>query len=248
MNKSPILNEDLLRKTQAATIIAKALNYNPSVGETPTEIIERALINTPELTPTQAKTLQEMLKLVESFGIPYDNLLEFVDEESEDDMSDSEIDDMIKHIDDWDDIMDVYDPSELGIVDDETGEEVQGDLSGEMTESTELNEVLSRVERIRARMRFHRTSAKRERKLKVALKKKSSGATINHRARRLAVKTMEARLSKGRDIKTLSVAEKERIERIVQKRSKLVGRMALKLTSRVRTIERDRLSHHSYTK
>jgi len=260
--KKPVINEDLMRKTHAATIIAKSLGYQPNEGETPKQIIERALEHTPIMSPDQLKTLTEMLKLAESVGISYDHDLMPVitetviqemkapiaaSEDDEDDMSDSEIDDMIKHINDWDDVMDAYEPGELGIIDDETGEEVQGDMSDELSES-ELNEVLSRVERIKSRMRFHRTSAKRERKLKVALKRKSSGATINKRARHLAVKTMEARLAKGRNIATLSVPEKERIERIVQKRSKLVGRMAMKLTSRVRQIERDRLSHKSYTK
>ena len=42
--------------------------------------------------------------------------------------------------------------------------------------------------------------------------------------------------------------EKERIERTIQKRKKVIDRMALKLAPRIRKIENDRLSHKKVTK
>ena len=205
-----------------------------------------------------------MLELVEEVGIKFDRDLipaiqsELIVQEAmpvikvqqpsdEEEMSDEELEDMIKHIQDWDHIVDVYDPEELAIVDQDTGEAIDDDLSDDLSEDA-LNEVLSRVERLKAKVRFARTSAKRQRKAVVALKRHSSSATIAKRARRLAVKTMETKLSKGKPLNTLSVPEKERIERIIQKRKNIIGRLAMKLTSRVKNIERTRLSHSSFTK
>jgi hypothetical protein len=64
----------------------------------------------------------------------------------------------------------------------------------------------------------------------------------------MAVNKIKTRLARGKPLASLSVPEKMRIEKIVQKRSKLIGRLALKLTSRIRTIERNRLTHKSFTK
>jgi hypothetical protein len=129
-------------------------------------------------------------------------------------------------------------------VDAESGEEVHDKIE----EAEELNEVLSRAERVKARMRFARTAGKRQRKLQIALKRRSNAATISKRARHLAVKTMETKLAKGKPLSSLSVPEKERIERIIQKRKAVIGRLALKLTSRVKKIETDRMSHKTFTK
>ena len=77
----------------------------------------------------------------------------------------------------------------------------------------DLMEVLSRQERMKAKFRFRKTAAKRERSTKIALKRYSNTATINKRARRLAIKLIKQRLLRGRDLSTVSVQEKERIER-----------------------------------
>ena len=111
-----------------------------------------------------------------------------------------------------------------------------------------LMEVLSRVERIRARVRFAKTKAKRERKAQIALKMRSSNATANKRARRLAIKLMKKRLLRGRDINKISFGEKERIERVIQKRKAVIGRVAMKLVPRIRQVEKSRLSHSKFTK
>jgi hypothetical protein len=256
----PVINEELLRKTHAASIIAKSLNYVPEGTETPQQTVNRAIEQSPAMSEAQLDTLKNMLKLAESVGIDTkDQILPALLEvkavqsvaqktEEDDEESDAELEAMIAHIKDWDDIVDAYEPDELALVDDETGEEIDSDLKDDLKEETELNEVLSRAERLKAKVRFARTAAKRQRKAKIALKKHSNNATINKRARHLAVKTIETKLARGKPLSSLSVPERERIERLVQKRSKLIGRLALKLTHRVRTIERDRLTHSTYTK
>jgi hypothetical protein len=66
---TPIVNENVLRKTQAATIIAQSLNYVPKENETHQEIIEHAIDSVKVMSEEQIATLKEMLKLAESVGI-----------------------------------------------------------------------------------------------------------------------------------------------------------------------------------
>ncbi len=160
--------------------------------------------------------------------------------EDDDELSDDEIDKMVKGVHD-DDFMDAYDDDELYIIDDETGEQLH-DMKEEV-----IMEVLSRAERVRAKIRFSRSEAKRERKTRVALKTRSSTSTINTRARRLAVNMMKQRLAK-KPLNQLSIGEKERIEAIIAQRKQVINRIAMKMVPRVRKIENDRLVHHKFTK
>jgi hypothetical protein len=162
--------------------------------------------------------------------------------EKEDDMSDDEIQ---KHIDgmDEEEFWHAYDDDELAIVDSDTGEEV-----GNIKEETEqLDEVLSRAERIRAKVRFARSQSKRDRRLQIALRTRSSTSKINSRARRMAVKVLKQRLAR-KPLDTLSVGEKERIERIVQQRKSSLNRIAMRMVPKIRRIENDRLTHKAFTK
>ena len=161
--------------------------------------------------------------------------------------SDDEIESMADELSD-DDYLDTYEEDELGIVDDETGEELPEDEEEEKKlKESALMEVLSRIERMKAKARIRRTSAKRERATKIALKRYSNTATINKRARRLAIKLMKKRLLRGRDPSKVSVGEKERIERTLEKRKAVIGRIATRLAPRVRKVEKARLSHTKYT-
>lgn len=155
-------------------------------------------------------------------------------------LSDEEIDDMIGKLSD-DDYLDAYDDEELALIDDETGEHID-DLKEEA-----LMEVLSRAERIRAKTRFARSQSKRERKARIALKTRSNSKTINTRARRMAVNMLKLKIAK-KPLNALSVAEKERIERIIAKRKVVINRIAMKMVPRVRRTENDRLVHKVYTK
>lgn len=159
------------------------------------------------------------------------------------DLSEAEIDQLIADISD-EEVADLYEESELAIIDEETGEELPA-VDGE--EKIDLMEVLSRQERMRAKMRLRRTQAKRERSTKIALKRYSNTETINKRARRLAIKLMKKRMLRGRDLSKISVGEKERLERMIEKRKALIGRIATKLVSRVRKVEKARMSHSKFT-
>jgi hypothetical protein len=171
----------------------------------------------------------------------------FFNEEEEKEFSEQEIDKMIDDMSD-DDIMDAYEDHELAVVDDETGEEIEQEEDENNPDlKVKITEVLSRTERIRARVRFARSKSKRQRGVKLALRRTSSSQTINKRARRLAIKLFKKRMLRGRPMSSVGVAEKERIERTIEKRRDVLNRVAMKLTSRVRQIEKARLHHHKFT-
>ena len=161
-------------------------------------------------------------------------------------LSDEEINKMVDAVSD-EEIMDDYDEDEVALVDDETGEEIPPVPEEKAFDESALVEVLSRQERMRAKVRIRRTSSKRERATKIALRRYSNTATINKRARRLAIKLMKQRMLRGRDPAKISVGEKERIERTLEKRKAIIGRVAQRLTSRVRKVEKARMSHTKFT-
>lgn len=162
------------------------------------------------------------------------------EKEEDDDIDDDEMEDMISSMSD-DDYLEAYDDEELSIIDDETGEHIS-DIKEEV-----ILEVLSRAERIKAKIRFARTQAKRERRTRIALKTHSNTKTINKRARRLAISLMKKRLAK-KPLEKLSVSEKERVEATISKRKRAIDRLAMRLAPRVKKTENERLSHRSYTK
>ena len=167
--------------------------------------------------------------------------------EKELDLTDEEIDHIINTTPD-DEFIDEYEDDEFGIIDPDTGEEYDEEECACTMEEQTILEVLSRTERMRARIRFAKSKAKRERKASIALRTRASTKTTNKRARRLAIKLMKKRLLRGRDYNKLSVGEKERVERVIQRRKAVIGRVAMKLVPRIRQVEKARLSHTKYTK
>jgi hypothetical protein len=160
------------------------------------------------------------------------------------DFTEEEIEEMINSVTD-EDIEDLYEEDEVVLVYDDDGEEIPP-LQEEA--KYDLMEVLSRTERMKGKIRLRKTSAKRGRSTKIALKRFSNPATINKRARRLAIKLMKKRMLRGRDYSKVSVGEKERIEKTLSKRKDVINRVAQKLVSRVRKVEKARMSHGKVTK
>lgn len=206
-----------------------------------------------QIGANNAKGFDAFFEEDESFPMPNNtvDMSEYEDDYNEnmedEEISDEELDAMANEIQDMEHIMDVYDDDEFAIVDDETGEELEETDEEKSMNEQAIMEVLSRIERMKAKMRIRRTKAKRERATKIALKRYSGTATINKRARRLAVKLMKKRLLRGRDATKISVGEKERVERVIQRRKKIIGRLAMRLAPRVRKIEKARMSHTKFT-
>ena len=160
------------------------------------------------------------------------------------DFTEEEIEQMINSVTD-EDIEDLYDEDELVLVYDDTGEEIP---PLEEEAKYDLMEVLSRTERMKGKIRLRKTAAKRGRSTKIALKRYSNPETINKRARRLAIKLMKQRMLRGRDPAKVSIGEKERIEKTLSQRKNIISRVAQRLVSRVRKVEKARMSHGKVTK
>jgi hypothetical protein len=161
------------------------------------------------------------------------------------DLTDEQIDHIIQATPD-EDIEDEFEEDEYHMIDDETGEPLPADECSCTMEEQAILEVLSRTERMRAKVRFAKSKSKREVKAKIALKSHAPAKKVNQRARRLAIKLMKKRMLRGRDYNKISVGEKERIERVITKRKQVIDRVALKLIPRIRNVEKARLSHHKY--
>jgi hypothetical protein len=193
-------------------------------------------------------TFYKKLKAVMKDGSITDDELSSLTKESFDpnDMStkfdfgldDFEMDAIIKKYDsedplEDDDYLDIYDDDELEVIDDE-GENLDENVS--------LSEVLSRAERIKSRIRFARTKAKRQNRVRLALKRVSPMTTINKRAKRLAINKIKRMFFKKSPAQ-MSVGEKERAERKLASLPKnFINRFAMKLVPTVRKIEKTRLA------
>lgn len=188
-------------------------------------------------------------------------------------ITDAEIDDMISHVNDWDDIVGLYDSSELSYVDADNGTHVADvadkffGYEGDPTETpddreidapddvfvagppkmreSELHEIVSRVERIKTGVIHHASMIKRP--IKVALKHRSNVTQITRRAHSLAVKTLKLNLA-GKPLKQLTRHERDHIDHIVTSKTKLIHRIALRLMPKIRKIEQNRMSHANFTK
>lgn len=162
-------------------------------------------------------------------------------------INESEFDSMIESLTD-EDILEAYEDSELAIVDEETGEELEAVSEEAEYDTPALMEVLSRMERVKAKARMRRTKAKRERAEKIALRHFSSTPVANRRARRLSVSLLKKRLMKGVNPAKASVGQKENMERYIAQHRKVVDRLSARMVTKVRQTEKKRLSHRKFTK
>lgn len=184
------------------------------------------------LTKPLAQHVQDLLKIHPNINIGESKEIQ----DNEDDLN--KLADAVK---DEHDILHLYEPDELSLVDPETN------TAQCLGEDHQLDEVLSRTERIKVGMRFARSETKRERKLQIALKRHSDPKTLNRRARQLAIRMLKERLV-HRPSAELSIAEKERVEQMLAQRKGMVDKLALKLVPKIKKIERERLTHPAVTK
>ena len=253
--EQPSTNPDERRRAQqwlagqAIVVLAEALDYTIEQPDLDTgTVLESLIASQPMYSSNQRSILSELLDLVESVGIDTSKSRKLIDDkEDQDEMSDKELDNMIDDLSFEDYVNHAYEDDELAVIDQDTGERLDQDKNVD-EQTNALNEVLSRMERVRARSRMAKTKTKRMAKEKIALKKRSSTEVINRRARRMAVKAMEKRLARNKPLGSLSVPEKERIERIISRRKAVISRLAMKIVPHVRAIEKDRLQHAQFTK
>lgn len=167
-----------------------------------------------------------------------------------------DIDDFINQLAVTDYIQSVYEPDEIDFEDflsqeqedeyeeipDEMSEEAMKREIDEAVGSAELMEVMSRQSRLKLKMAMKRNKAKIAAKRKLALKRKSTPEVLKKRARKLAIKMLKKKFLK-KDAADLSVAERERAEKIIKSKSALIDRLTRKLIPVVKKIEAKRFQH-----
>lgn len=167
-----------------------------------------------------------------------------------------DIDDFINQLAVTDYIQSVYEPDEIDFEDflsqeqedeyeeipDEMSEEAMKREIDEAVGSAELMEVMSRQSRLKLKMAMKRNKAKIASKRKLALKRKSTPEVLKKRARKLAIKMLKKKFLK-KDAADLSVAERERAEKIIKSKSALIDRLTRKLIPVVKKIEAKRFQH-----
>lgn len=189
----------------------------------------------------------------DEFGDDFDPNDPFCDTEF-DKLHDIELDDIARFVNDMDtdDYLDIYDPDEIewddtdyegDLADDEAEFEAENkrieDEKAEIFEAKELAEALSRQARLKMRMAMKRNKARIAMKRRIALKRHSTPDVLKKRARKLAIKMLKKRYAK-KSVADMSVAEKERVEKILQTKGSLINRLTMKMIPTVRKIEQDR--------
>jgi hypothetical protein len=138
--------------------------------------------------------------------------------------------------------------------DDSLEEAIEYVLEGDLSDAEEvhivsileeLKEALSVTQRMKKRMVMKRYRSKIKVGRKRAMKRRANRKTLQKRAKRQAIGNVKKFLSKGRNLKKASASEKNRIERLVNRRKKLVDRMSRKLINKKREAERKRFQKNS---
>jgi len=145
-------------------------------------------------------------------------------------LTDDDLKNIEQHIDklEWEDVRHLYADQE----------------HAEMEEAFELDEAdLTAAQRMKKKMEFLKSRAKREIARKIALKRMSSQPRLKKKAIVHARKMILQRLLRGRDKSKLSAAEKSRIENIINKMKGAVVRISNRLVPKIRELEQQRLKH-----
>lgn len=202
LNKEPEEKEDDLRLTNPPGLTQDILGKNYiKEAQTQTDMTETPFIEEKEELSEETSFEDEAEKL-ESDPAPL-----FAE---------------IEKIDDLEDIIDLYDESDV-----------------ELNEET-LDESLSRKERIRRKMQLNKSKTKMERKKEIALKRLSSQANLSRKARKMAITLLKEKIARKK-LSKLSIVEKERLEKIVSGMDRIIKRMTVKLAVKIRRIEQDRV-------
>ena len=86
-----------------------------------------------------------------------------------------------------------------------------------------------------------RLAKKIARKKNIAMRKLAAPEKLQRRARKLARKLLAKKIIKGRAISDLTFAEKEKLEKKLEKKKAAIARIARKLLPKVKRAEKERL-------
>lgn len=149
-------------------------------------------------------------------------------------LDEKDLADIERHIDqlEYEDVRHILEPGKQKHQEAEEEFELEGDA---------LDEGLTAAQRMKKKMQFMKTKAKREIARKIALKRLSTQGKLKKRSVVHARTLIMQKILRGRDKSKLSAAEKDRIEAIVKRAKPAVIRISNKLLPKLRTLEQQRL-------
>lgn len=170
-------------------------------------------------------------------GIGYQSIDDFINNLSVVDYLTSVYDDDELDFSDFEDFEDPTDPEEFQ--EDEKQLKECEEIISTSFNAAELMESLSRQARIKLKIAMRRNKAKIAQKRKIALRRHSTTDVLKRRARKLAMKMLKQRFA-HKAVSDMSMADKERVEKILQSKKRLVDRLTMKMIPVVRKIEQER--------
>lgn len=170
-------------------------------------------------------------------GIGYQSIDDFINNLSVVDYLTSVYDDDELDFSDFEDFEDPTDPEEFQ--EDEKQLKECEEIISTSFNAAELMESLSRQARIKLKIAMRRNKAKIAQKRKIALRRHSTTDVLKRRARKLALKMLKQRFA-HKAVSDMSMADKERVEKILQSKKRLVDRLTMKMIPVVRKIEQER--------
>lgn len=103
-------------------------------------------------------------------------------------------------------------------------------------------ESLSRSERLKRGRTMKRIAGKLAAKRKLAMKKRSTPEKIQNKSRKMAINALKKKFARGKNFNELPDAQKQAIEKKIEKKKGLIDRLSKKMKKVVRSKESERLS------
>ena len=142
------------------------------------------------------------------------------------DITEAQLDDIVNNLE-WHDIVELYNDDEV---------EFEGN------DPEVIDEKISPMSRIQRRMRFARTSSRRDVAKMIKLRRSSDVKTLQKRAHKAARRALMNKFLRGRNKAQLSAQEKDQIEAQVNRMAALQANLAVKMLPKVRELEKKRLA------
>ena len=169
-------------------------------------------------------------------GIDFKSINNFMDNLSDADYLEIYGDDELD-FSEFDDV----DPSEI-----ETGDSVEikecENIIASSFDAKELSEAISRIARHKLELRAKRLAKPNARKREIALKRHATPEVLKKRARRMAILMLKQKYA-HKAIADMSIADKERVEKMLQTKKALVNRLAMKMIRKARENEQKRFKN-----
>ena len=169
-------------------------------------------------------------------GIDFKSIRDFMDNLSDADYLEIYGDDDLD-FSEFDDV----DPSEIETSDSAELKECE-DIIASSFDAKELYEAISRITRHKRELLAKRLAQPNARKREIAMKRHATPAVLKKRARRMARLMLKQKFA-HKAIADMSIADKERVEKMLQTKQALLNRLTMKMIRKARENEQERFKN-----